>query len=50
MPFMKDQDYCGECGAVEVGEADIEEWKRMYKEKYGHDYIVKKELKWPYWC
>jgi hypothetical protein len=30
--------------------ADIEEWNRMYKEKYGHDHIVKRELKWPYWC
>lgn len=47
---MKDQDYCGECGATDIGEAHIEEWKSMYKEKYGHDYIIKKELKWPYWC
>lgn len=51
MPFMKDQDYCGECGTTDIGVAEnIEEWKEMYRKKYGHDYVVKRELKWPYWC
>lgn len=50
MPFMKNQDYCDECGSAEVDKADIETWKKLYEEKYGHPYIQKKELKWPYWC
>ncbi len=47
--MMEDQYYCGDCGNVEMGEAQIEEWKALYKEKYGKDFIEKKELKWPYW-
>lgn len=50
MPLIENQDYCAECGATDIAEADIEEWKKMYREKYGHDYIIKRELKWPYWC
>lgn len=50
MPMMPEQDYCEECGNVDVGTTDIEEWKKMYREKYGHDYIIKVERKWPYWC
>lgn len=50
MPCVKDQDYCGECWASEVGTASIEEWKEMYRKKYGHDYVEKRVLKWPYWC
>jgi len=50
IPLVEDQMYCGECGTVDVGVAPtIHEWKKLYKEKYGHDYIEKKELKWPYW-
>ena len=47
--MMEDQYYCGDCGNVEMGETQIEEWKALYKEKYGKDFIEKKELKWPYW-
>lgn len=51
MPFVENQDYCAECGSADIAVADnIEVWKEMYKKKYGHDYIIKRELKWPYWC
>ena len=50
MPFVPSQDYCEDCGAVDIGTTTIEEWKEMYKKKYGHDFIVKVERKWPYWC
>ena len=50
IPLVENQDYCDECGSTDIGTADIEEWNRMYKKKYGHDHIVKRELKWPYWC
>lgn len=48
---MLDNQYCcGDCGTVTLGTASIEEWMELYKKKYGHDFIVKKEPKWPYWC
>lgn len=47
---MDGQDYCAECGTTDVGSANIEEWKKLYRKKYGRDYVVKRELKWPYWC
>lgn len=50
MPLLPDQDYCEECGATLIGQTDIETWKEKYRERYGHDYIVKIERKWPYWC
>lgn len=50
MPYVKDQDYCGECGTTDIATTSIEEWKEMYKKKYGHEFIIKRELKWPYWC
>ena len=50
MPCRKEQDYCGECGATEVCSTTIDEWKEMYKKKYGHDFVEKRILKWPYWC
>ena len=50
MPFKKDQDYCMECGTTDIGTTTIEEWTKMYKEKYGHDYVQKRVLNWPYWC
>jgi len=33
-----------------MGTASIEEWKELYKKKYGKDFVEKRELKWPYWC
>lgn len=50
MPLLEDQDYCTECGNTEIGVTTIDKWLAMYKSKYGHDYIVKVERKWPYWC
>ena len=43
-------DYCDDCGSTKIATTSIEEWERMYKEKYGKDHLVKRELKWPYWC
>lgn len=27
--------FCDECGSTDLGQATIEEWQAMYKEKYG---------------
>lgn len=51
IPLVPGQFCCDECGTSELAEAtDIEEWKKLYRERYGHDFIIKKERKWPYWC
>lgn len=34
-----DLDYCDDCGSTEIGEAHIEEWKDLYRKRYGFDYI-----------
>lgn len=39
-----DLDYCDECGSTDIGQTDIETWRRLYKERYGFDYLTK-ELK-----
>lgn len=36
-----DLDYCDDCGSTEIGEAHIEEWKDLYRKRYGFDYINK---------
>lgn len=50
IPMMENQFCCGDCGTVDMGTASIEEWKTLYKKKYGRDFVEKRELKWPYWC
>lgn len=39
-----DLDYCEECGGTDIKQAHIEEWRTLYKNKYGFDYLTK-ELK-----
>lgn len=31
-------DYCPECGCANIGEAHIEDWLKLYKEKYGTNF------------
>lgn len=37
-----DLDYCDECGCTDTGQISIEEWKKLYKERYGFDYLTNK--------
>lgn len=41
VPGMKDLDYCDECGATDIAQTDIETWRKMYREKFGFDYLDK---------
>lgn len=34
-------DCCMDCGCSDIEEATIEEWEKKYRERYGHDYVVK---------
>jgi len=42
VPLMKNLDYCEDCGAVDIGVTDIEEWQKMYRKKFGCNYIERK--------
>lgn len=33
--------YCNKCGSADIGEASIQQWEKMYEEKYGHKYLIK---------
>lgn len=36
-----DLDFCDECGATNIGTAHIEDWKTMYRTRYGFDFLTK---------
>ena len=35
-------DYCDECGGTEIEEIHIQEWEKMYEQKYGKNYLTGK--------
>lgn len=37
-----DLDFCDECGSTNIATAHIEEWKALYRERYGFDYLTNK--------
>ena len=36
--------FCDRCGSTEISTCHINEWKRLYKERYGKDYIKQKQI------
>lgn len=36
---MDDAAFCDDCSSTDIGECSIEEWRAMYKERYGFDYL-----------
>ena len=36
-----DLDFCDECGCTDTEQAHIEEWKKLYRERYGFDFLTK---------
>lgn len=41
VPGMADMDYCNECNSTNVEKATIEEWERLYEQKYGYKLLDK---------
>lgn len=39
VPGLSHLDYCDECGATDIAQTDIETWRKMYREKFGFDYL-----------
>lgn len=35
-------DYCDECGSTDIGQLHIEEWRNLYRDRYGFDYLTNK--------
>lgn len=34
-------DYCDECGSTDIEQTHIEEWRRLYRQRYGFDFLTK---------
>lgn len=34
-----DLDYCDCCGSTDIGKSHIEEWRRLFRERNGYDYM-----------
>lgn len=34
--------YCDKCGNAVTKKASIEEWQKLYKDYYGHDFLTEK--------
>ena len=39
VPNMEDSEFCDECSSTDIGQCSIEEWEKMYLERYGHRYL-----------
>lgn len=37
-----DLDFCDNCGATNIAKTSIEEWEKMYRERYGFDHLTNK--------
>lgn len=36
-----DLDFCDECGSTDIEQTHIEKWRKLYRERYGFDYLNK---------
>lgn len=36
-----DLDYCKDCGSTDIEQTHIENWQKLYRERYGFDYLTK---------
>ena len=36
-----DLDYCDDCGCTDTIQSNIEEWRSLYRKRYGFDFITK---------
>lgn len=36
-----DLDYCDKCGCTDTNKVHIEEWRKLYRERYGFDFLTK---------
>lgn len=36
---LKDSEFCDDCGSTNIEHCSIEEWEKLYKDKFGHKYL-----------
>lgn len=36
---MEDSEYCDDCGSTDIATSHIEEWEKLYINKYGHSFL-----------
>lgn len=41
--YSDEINYCDNCGSADIGKTDIETWKKMYRDKYGEDFVKLKK-------
>lgn len=39
IPCIEDSDFCDSCNGTDIAQASIEEWEKLYIEKYHHRYL-----------
>lgn len=44
MELTDDISFCDRCGNTEIGICHIDEWEKLYREKYGRDHIKHKKI------
>ena len=36
---LSNSEYCDDCGATEIAQTDIEDWRNKFKNRYGYDHL-----------
>ena len=39
IPNIQDTEYCDDCGSTNIEQCSIQEWEKLYKERYGHNFL-----------
>jgi len=42
VPGTDDMEYCMDCGCLDIVTANIYDWEKLYEDRYGHKYVVKR--------
>lgn len=41
VPSIPGMDYCDECNSTNIEKTTIEEWEKLYEQRYGYKYLNK---------
>lgn len=39
IPKLENSDFCDDCNSTDIAQASIEEWEKLYEQKYHHKYL-----------
>lgn len=43
VPSIPGMDYCDECNSTNIEQTSIEEWEKLYQQRYGYKFLEKPE-------